>query len=172
MWPDIMYTTQGFVRKNRDTLFHTLQNCMAKSRLTELAELYGSLIESDGGKRSSSLQVTVAKRFRAQLRSLIQTMNATTPRFVRCIKSNADKVADRFHSPMVLRQLKYAGVMEALRVRRAGFPNRLAFLDFLKSYSSLIKNYEDTRAIRSGTRPGPDEEKRIVKAIFNNSDGL
>ena len=59
---DIMYTTKGFVRKNRYALPYPAE-LHGQVKADELAELYGSLIESDGGKRSSSLQVTVAKRF-------------------------------------------------------------------------------------------------------------
>ena len=66
-------------------------------------------------------------------------MNETTPRFVRCIKSNADKVADRFRFPHGAASAQVRWSHGGARVRRAGFPNRLAFLDFLRSYSSLIR---------------------------------
>ena len=78
-----------------------------------------------GSVRGTAISVTVGKKFKDQLSALMRTMQATTPRFVRCIKSNTQKRPMIFEAPNCLRQLKYAGVMEALRVRRAGFPNRL-----------------------------------------------
>ena len=145
----IMYTTDGFVRKNRDTLLDTIEACMYKSKNIYLSKLYASSTgakavknKNGGGVRSSdrpsgrrsnrarggrggnargtAISVTVGKKFKDQLSALIKTMQATTPRFVRCIKSNTEKLPLHFEAPNILRQLKYAGVMEALRVRRAG----------------------------------------------------
>jgi myosin heavy subunit len=153
----IMYTTDGFVRKNRDTLLDTIEACMFKSETKLLANLFASTAgakahkasssgrssrSSSGGgggrasgraggrsrgrsQRGTAISVTVGKKFKDQLSALIRTMQATTPRFVRCIKSNTQKRPMIFEAPNCLRQLKYAGVMEALRVRRAGFPNRV-----------------------------------------------
>ena len=93
--------------------------------------------------RGTAISVTVAKRFKDQLAALIRTMKATTPRFVRCIKSNTEKEPLTFEAPSVLRQLKYAGVMEALRVRRAGFPNRILYRNFLLEFRLLLGSNSD-----------------------------
>jgi len=76
--------------------------------------------------------------FQDQLTALIKTMQQTSPRFVRCIKSNTEKLPLSFEAPNVLRQLKYAGVMEALRVRRAGYPNRLRYRPFLLQFRLML----------------------------------
>jgi len=76
--------------------------------------------------------------FQDQLTALIKTMQQTSPRFVRCIKSNTEKLPLSFEAPNVLRQLKYAGVMEALRVRRAGYPNRLRYRAFLLQFRLML----------------------------------
>ena len=38
------------------------------------------------------------------------------------------------NNPSVLRQLVCSGVMAALEVRRAGFPNRMRYRDFVKEF--------------------------------------
>lgn len=91
-----------------------------------------------GNVRGTAISMTVAKKFKDQLAALMKTMRATTPRFVRCIKSNTEKAPLLFEAPNVLRQLKYAGVMEALRVRRAGFPNRRPYRSFLLGFRLLL----------------------------------
>ena len=50
--------------------------------------------------------------------------------FHRCIKPNARKASDDFDKAMILRQLSYAGLFEALRVRKAGYAYRKLFKDF------------------------------------------
>lgn len=81
-----------------------------------------------GGHLSGS--ETVSGRFVSQLAQLMATLDATAPRFVRCIKSNALKCAGAWDAPLVLRQLLYGGVMEGVRIRRQGYPVRLSFQDF------------------------------------------
>ena len=113
------------------------------------------------------MNVTVAKRFVDSLGGLIRTMGLTTPRFVRCIKSNAGKLPDTFESPNVLRQLKYAGVIEALRIRRSGYPNRLAFKDFLDRYFQLV-GPSGTRLLRDEASHSDTEWRAHVETLMNH----
>ena len=41
------------------------------------------------------------------------------------------------HGQVMLRQLRYAGVLETVRIRKMGFSNRETFVDFMKRYKSL-----------------------------------
>ena len=68
------------------------------------------------------------------LMELMEKMNSSKPRFIRCIKPNAEKLPDSFISSYVQKQLHYAGVMETVRLRQCGFPTRLSFDDFNKRY--------------------------------------
>ena len=64
----------------------------------------------------------------------MQTLGAAHPFFVRCLKPNTQKVKDRFDGAMVLNQLRYSGMLETVRIRRAGYPLRREFADFLFRY--------------------------------------
>ena len=68
------------------------------------------------------------------------TLGQANPYFVRCIKPNGEKVADKFVPQMVLNQLKYSGMMETVRIRRLGYPVRRTFDDFLFRYNVLGRN--------------------------------
>ena len=68
------------------------------------------------------------------------TLGQANPYFVRCIKPNGAKVADKFVPQMVLNQLKYSGMMETVRIRRLGYPVRRTFDDFLFRYNVLGRN--------------------------------
>ena len=48
-----------------------------------------------------------------------------------------NKISDQFNEKIVLHQVKYLGLMENLRVRRAGFAYRKTYEQFLQRYKSL-----------------------------------
>lgn len=75
--------------------------------------------------------------FRQQLDQLVADVRNTNPRYVRCIKPNSVKRAQEFDSSDVLRQLRCAGMLESIRIRRAGYPVRTPFEEFYKRFRIL-----------------------------------
>ena len=69
--------------------------------------------------------------FQDSLAALMQTLGAAHPYFVRCLKPNLEKAASSFNTTIVLNQLRYSGMMETVRIRRAGYPVRREFADFM-----------------------------------------
>ena len=67
----------------------------------------------------------------------MDTLNATEPHFVRCMKPNMEKIGRKFSSTVMLSQLRYAGLLEVCRIRQMGFPNRMPFEKFLRQYLVL-----------------------------------
>lgn len=65
-----------------------------------------------------------------QLSSLMATLIATNPNFVRCIIPNHEKKAGKIVPHLVLDQLRCNGVLEGIRICRQGFPNRILFQEF------------------------------------------
>ena len=86
---------------------------------------------------SSILKESVASQFSHQLRELRNRIDATTPHYVRCLKPNDDLVPHQFEPHIIADQLRCAGVLEAIRVSRVGFPNRYFHEQFLTRYSIL-----------------------------------
>jgi myosin V len=68
---------------------------------------------------------TVGVVFRSQLRDLMDVISHTNPYFIRCIKPNDQNLQNIFDDIRVNQQLKYSGVLEAVRVARNGYPIRL-----------------------------------------------
>jgi len=56
---------------------------------------------------------------------------------VRCLKPNDQNVCDNLQPDRLLEQLRYSGVLEAVRVARAGFPQRYKHKGFIQRYSVL-----------------------------------
>jgi myosin heavy subunit len=90
-----------------------------------------------GHERSSRFRDGVPLA-QAQLDQLVTTLKNTEPHYVRCIKPNTAKAPRNFDGDMVAAQLRYAGMMETIRIRQVGFPIRYLFEDFYKRYSCLL----------------------------------
>uniref|UniRef100_A0A182J2M0 non-specific serine/threonine protein kinase n=1 Tax=Anopheles atroparvus TaxID=41427 RepID=A0A182J2M0_ANOAO len=98
---------------------------------------------SRGLASQSRAQQTVATYFRYSLMDLLQKMVTGTPQFIRCIKPNEAKAAKSFESAKVLKQLRYTGVLETIRIRQHGFSHRFTFADFLRKYCFLAYSFDE-----------------------------
>jgi myosin-5 len=87
---------------------------------------------------SSSLnRESVGSQFRYQLHELRNRIECTAPHYVRCLKPNDTLVPGRFEMHVIADQLRCAGVLEAIRVSRVGFPHRYVHDQFLQRYGIL-----------------------------------
>lgn len=66
------------------------------------------------------------------LMDLLSKMVAGQPHFVRCIKPNNDRQANKFDREKVLVQLRYTGVLETAKIRRQGYSHRVLFANFVQ----------------------------------------
>ena len=125
----VAYETRGFVAKNRDKLSTTLKTLGATGN-----RLVASFFADDARTK------TLGSAFRKQLAGLTRVLEKTQPHFIRCIKSNALKQPDAFDAPLCLEQLRYSGLFEAIRIRRAGYAHRETHASFAKRYAVLVGN--------------------------------
>ncbi|KAF4520317.1 hypothetical protein B566_EDAN004377 [Ephemera danica] len=98
---------------------------------------------SRGLASQSRAQQTVATYFRYSLMDLLQKMVSGYPQFVRCVKPNDSRRPRLFDREKILKQLRYTGVMETIRIRQHGFSHRLAFAEFLRRYFFLAFGYDE-----------------------------
>ncbi|KDO32185.1 hypothetical protein SPRG_03402 [Saprolegnia parasitica CBS 223.65] len=88
-------------------------------------------------RSSSVLASTVSLKFKVQLSSLLATLSASVPHFVRCIKPNDAMQGHLFDKTRVLEQLRCSGLVETTKISRMGLPIRMAFPSFLEHYQCL-----------------------------------
>ncbi|KAG7228690.1 hypothetical protein INR49_008468, partial [Caranx melampygus] len=91
------------------------------------------------GADSKKHVATLSGQFRQSLDSLMKTLTVCQPYFIRCIKPNDFKKPMLFDRELCIRQLRYSGMMETIRIRKAGYPVRYTFSDFLDRYRVLLK---------------------------------
>lgn len=89
-------------------------------------------------KRQSIRGVSVGSQFRTSLQNLVSDLERTQPHYIRCIKPNLNKSPSAFSSGEVLKQLRYSGMMEAIRIRREGYALREEHESFYNRFSVLL----------------------------------
>ncbi|XP_052238757.1 unconventional myosin-Ic-like isoform X2 [Dreissena polymorpha] len=129
---DVTYNIKGFLDKNNDLLFRDLKETMTESKNPITSECF-TKEELNSKKRPD----TAATQFKTSLAQLMVILMSKEPAYVRCIKPNDYKRAGQFDERIIHHQVKYLGLMENLRVRRAGFAYRRPYELFLKRYKSL-----------------------------------
>ncbi|XP_057696428.1 unconventional myosin-VIIb isoform X2 [Corythoichthys intestinalis] len=159
----VHYDSKGFLEKNRDALspdliqlvetssnkllklvFHDqISTNNANSKNTANPKMVintpkNTLRQTNDGKKRVP---TLTGQFRQSLDSLMKTLMVCQPYFIRCIKPNDYKKPMLFDRELCLRQLRYSGMMETIRIRKAGYPVRYTFDEFLERYRVLLKTY-------------------------------
>ena len=94
--------------------------------------------------RGSVATKSVGAQFSEQLAQLRSRIDATVPHYIRCLKPNDELKPDTFDPRMIVDQLRCGGVLEAVRVSRAGYPTRYPHELFRNRYYVLGKA-EDMR---------------------------
>ena len=160
---NVEYHIGGFLEKNRDTFSADLMQLVQTSNNKFLTSLFTS--DMHIGSETRKRTPTLGAQFKKSLDSLMATLNACSPFFVRCIKPNEFKKAMTFDRALVVRQLRYSGMMETIRIRRGGYPIRHSYADFVDRYRLLI----------DGVKPSHKEDCRaasakICQAVLANAD--
>uniref|UniRef100_A0AAY4EQN7 Myosin VC n=1 Tax=Denticeps clupeoides TaxID=299321 RepID=A0AAY4EQN7_9TELE len=147
----VEYQCKGFLEKNRDTLYEELVDILRASKFHLLAEFFQEEEQIPATKgikvrparpgvkpASKQLRTTVGDKFRSSLYLLMETLNATTPHYVRCIKPNEEKLPFEYDSKRVVQQLRACGVLETIRISAQSYPSRWTYIEFYSRYSILM----------------------------------
>ncbi|GLE02369.1 hypothetical protein PINS_up011207 [Pythium insidiosum] len=148
----VEYSSRGFLEKNKDTLHQEAVDLLVYSpregsftrTLCEGSAFRPRDKPSPRQRATANKQrgASVGWQFKEQLSALLDTLQQTNPHYVRCLKPNELCEAQLFQRERVLNQLRCNGVMEAVRVARAGYPIRMPHEEFIGRYFCLkrVKN--------------------------------
>uniref|UniRef100_A0A671SXL7 Unconventional myosin-VIIa-like n=1 Tax=Sinocyclocheilus anshuiensis TaxID=1608454 RepID=A0A671SXL7_9TELE len=131
----VYYDSKGFLEKNRDALSSDVIQLMQTSSNKILKQIFHNELST-----TEKRVPTLSGQFRQSLDSLMKTLTACQPFFIRCIKPNDFKKPMLFDRELCIRQLRYSGMMETIRIRKAGYPIRHTFDEFLERYRVLLKS--------------------------------
>lgn len=134
----VIYDTEGFVEKNTDEIPRgatTLLENSSNSFVQLLGKINGPTTgSSTGGRSNFTKRTTVGGQFSFQLTELRKRIAQTSPHYIRCLKPNQSLAANEFENAMIADQLRYAGVLEAIRVSRVGYSQRYTHSVFVERY--------------------------------------
>ncbi|RWS30683.1 unconventional myosin-Ic-like protein [Leptotrombidium deliense] len=181
---EVTYKVDAFLDKNNDALYRDLKKAMYNCDNTIIQQLFPK-DEFHLKKRPE----TTATQFKCSLNKLMEILICKEPWYVRCIKPNSQKRPSIFDAKLVRHQIQYLGLMENLRVRRAGFAYRRGYDVFLQRYKSLCPktwpNYKGTavdgvRHLVSFLNYKPDEYRfgktklfiRFPRTLFETEDAF
>jgi myosin-5 len=128
----------------------------------------GSTGPSSRRAGASAKVTTLSAEFRNQLEELMKKINGTSPHYVRCLKSNSRNVGDCFEPDLIISQLRCGGVLEAVRVSRAGYPNRFSFDQFVRRYSILFPSLYKSKAVRAPKDLAKDLSAHLARLCWDS----
>lgn len=130
----VSYSVGDFCYKNK-LYYH--------DEIQELITYLGEIFQTQHAQ--SSMKTTTCTLFKQQLKNLINIISNTTPQYVRCLKPNDMNQYSNFNPSRILQQLKYGGVLEAVKVSRAGFPIRFLHQEFIQRYRFIDSDTVDVK---------------------------
>ncbi|XP_075883469.1 unconventional myosin-Vc [Nelusetta ayraudi] len=153
----VEYQCRGFLEKNRDTLYEELVEVIRVSKSPLLASFFQEEEDQNSANvrgfkvrparpgmkpANKQLRASVGDKFSRSLSLLMETLNATTPHYVRCIKPNDEKLPFEYDSRRVVQQLRACGVLETIRISAQSYPSRWTYIEFYSRYSILMSQQE------------------------------
>ena len=126
----VTYKVKNFIFKNKN---------LADNRLKNLLKDNLFIYENFNLKNLNSCSKTinansVIYQFKSQLNQLTSNILKTNQHYIRCIKPNDNDLKDNFMHKRVFEQLKYCGVLEAIKIARAGYPIRIKNNEFINKF--------------------------------------
>ncbi|RVW51858.1 Myosin-17 [Vitis vinifera] len=166
---EVNYQANLFLDKNKDYVVAEHQALLTASNCPFVVSLFPA--QSEETSKSSKFS-SIGSRFKVicmnflfnfscsdgvydgvelQLQSLMETLSATEPHYIRCVKPNNVLKPAIFENANIIQQLRCGGVLEAIRISCAGYPTRRTFYEFLHRFGVLAPevlegNYDDKTA--------------------------
>ena len=179
---DVMYSVEGMTDKNKDQLLKDILDLIEGCGNDFLREIFPQQVNRDNKRRPP----TASDKIKASANDLVQTLMKAQPSYIRTIKPNENKSPTEYNQGAVLHQIKYLGLQENVRIRRAGFAYRQTFEKFVERFyllspkTSYAGDYTWTGDARSGTEvilkdtsiPKEEYQMGVTKAFIKTPETL
>ncbi|KAJ7786618.1 P-loop containing nucleoside triphosphate hydrolase protein [Mycena metata] len=130
---DVMYNVSGMTDKNKDSLNKDLLDLVASSANQFMQTLFPDRPDPNSKKRPP----TAGDRIKASAGALVENLMKAQPAYIRTIKPNQNRSGSEYDTKAILHQIKYLGLQENIRVRRAGFAYRNTFEKMVERFYLL-----------------------------------
>ncbi|KAM6245291.1 myosin XVB [Porphyrio hochstetteri] len=142
----VTYQVHKFLNKNRDQLHPEVLEIFSQSRLKVVSHIFQKAkaaysqqrVLGARGKGLKPQAFTLVSKFQQSLQDLTAKLRRSHTFFIRCITPNPKKLSNIFDVEYVTCQLRHSGILEAIHIRKEGYPVRLPFQNFLARYGLLV----------------------------------
>ena len=179
---DVNYAIEGMTDKNKDQLLKDLLNLVAESSNSFVGGLFPNQVDQDNKRRPP----TQGDKIKQSANDLVGTLMKASPSYIRTIKPNDNKSPTEYNTGNVMHQIKYLGLQENVRIRRAGFAYRSTFDRFVERFyllspkTSYAGEYIWTGDSLSGTKqilkdtsiPVEEYQMGVTKAFIKTPETL
>jgi myosin-1 len=179
---DVNYAIDGMTDKNKDQLLKDLLNLAGQSSNNFVHTLFPDTVNQDDKRRPP----TAGDKIKASANDLVTTLMQSTPSYIRTIKPNENKSPTEYNDSNVMHQIKYLGLQENVRIRRAGFAYRQTFDKFVERFyllspkCSYAGEYTWTGDAKSGVKqilkdtsiPAEEWQMGVSKAFIKTPETL
>jgi myosin heavy subunit len=145
---NVTYTIDGFKSKNEDKVTDEINNV-----LESIFPL------NQTGARDKSK--TIISKFDVEVKTLMEELERSEVHFVRCIKPNELKVKELLDEAYTLKQVRYLGVLETIKIRKSTFPYR-------KPYKQFVETLQEVVPLDRNLKSDIDKAKFIIFKLFPN----
>ncbi|KAH1101092.1 hypothetical protein GLYMA_13G120800v4 [Glycine max] len=153
---EVQYQSEQFLDKNKDYVVPEHQDMLSASKCSFVSGLFPPISEETAKSAKFS---SIGSRFKLQLQQLMDALSLTEPHYIRCVKPNSLLKPCIFENMNVIQQLRSGGVLEAVRIKCAGFPTHWTFHDFLTRLGILAPE------VLRGNFEEKDSCKKILEKI-------
>ncbi|ODV87829.1 hypothetical protein CANARDRAFT_26030 [[Candida] arabinofermentans NRRL YB-2248] len=130
---DVTYDINTMTDKNKDQMLRDLLEMIDTSQNQFVNTLFPDKIDTSSKKRPP----TAGDKIKSSANLLVDTLSQCTPSYIRTIKPNQNRSPTEYETKAVLHQVKYLGLQENVRIRRAGFAYRQTFEKFVERFYLL-----------------------------------
>ncbi|KAG7806260.1 hypothetical protein KL921_004988 [Ogataea angusta] len=130
---DVTYDIGTMTDKNKDQLLKDLLEMIGTSQNTFIQTIFPEKIDTSSKKRPP----TAGDKIKTSANLLVDTLSQAQPSYIRTIKPNQNRSPTEYDTKAVLHQVKYLGLQENVRIRRAGFAYRQTFDKFVERFYLL-----------------------------------
>ncbi|KAG2766721.1 hypothetical protein JG687_00000018 [Phytophthora cactorum] len=132
---DVQYSIDGFGDSNKDFLSKDIALIISETSNKLMRYIFPEEIDLNDKRMAN----TAGYKIRTQCEALVTALMDCTPHYVRCIKSNDQKQPNKMDDRRVIHQIKYLGLLENVKVRRAGYAYRGDYGRFVDRFRLLSK---------------------------------
>ena len=137
----IKYNIKNIIIKNKSNFseheIETIEKVFKKSNNGLIKELFND-------DKNKIKNISLFTYFKQQLDELFEIFTKSNNKYIKCIKTKNKEVKEKHFDPdLVLEQMNYGGILEAIKIKKQGYSIRKSKEEFFEEYSLLFPKIID-----------------------------